>query len=821
MNRWGQPSQGGGVRRNHTTVTPHKISVILFIEKYAKLKPKYWESQPPDSNTSLATVSTRERKATCLMTVRLVQCGDVSLAELLQMIESSQLQQQHINNFMTALHQMYLSGIDQLLNLFDAVERFSNQDQKRSESFPCLWTSVVGLYMRRLNLSFRKLSFCQVTSLYQSFRQYYEECYNTHPEQLPDAAQMVCEESSVAEDGESDAQMEDMMEDTASDLDGEPAGGLDGTNLEAPDPTGDLTMCSSEVMAINDLPPKNLLPLPSLHPRGGLGARAAMSHSSRQQAELFLSQQTTLLQFNEAAAISPAELQEKIRQMIQQNPDLAEAHYLSYLNCLRVKEFSGAVHSLLRTYDGHLPTQSNSTNTPTEEHSKSIRYAALNLAALHAQFGHRKAGLTALQEAIRLAQESSDAVCLQHCLAWLYTLSPAHKILLSSRSLAKSCELSLSYLSSLGRLNHVTQLAQTQAQPAQLLESVTRAEAINCQHSLVPLQHGAWALRAALWATWGDSTMTCLASQLLLQLKTHHPTHQNIYYASQPTASGICNIAMALANLGEYQLASDVIGHAKERFPCPGQHCTTWFFAQAHISISDLLHQGRWTQAEVAINTMASSHPTYARLRLCEVLLGRGELTKMWKVLGELRNDSEIVGELRVRLLLLESQCVVAGSNGAAVALPILVEALTTAQQHHLTYLHALTHLHLANVQLQLGLVAEARCSVGAGFGTILAGGSVYDQARARLVRIKLQVTQANGNERTGELLKCAQALEQVAKLFMKVQAYHKVRETHYLKARLYHEVDYVEERNKCALEFRVFEQQHPCQSHQPSINSF
>ena len=35
----------------------------------------------------------------------------------------------------------------------------------------------------------------------------------------------------------------------------------------------------------------------------------------------------------------------------------------------------------------------------------------------------------ALQEAIRLAQESNDHVCLQHALTWLYTLSPKHKVL--------------------------------------------------------------------------------------------------------------------------------------------------------------------------------------------------------------------------------------------------------------------------------------------------------------------------------------------------------------------------------------------------------
>ena len=40
----------------------------------------------------------------------------------------------------------------------------------------------------------------------------------------------------------------------------------------------------------------------------------------------------------------------------------------------------------------------------------------------------RKAGLFVLKEAIRLAQEISDHVCLQHALAWLYTLSPIHKV---------------------------------------------------------------------------------------------------------------------------------------------------------------------------------------------------------------------------------------------------------------------------------------------------------------------------------------------------------------------------------------------------------
>lgn len=48
-------------------------------------------------------------------------------------------------------------------------------------------------------------------------------------------------------------------------------------------------------------------------------------HSTRQQAELFISQQTSLLQFNETAALPPSLLQAKIKQLVKQNPDMAEA----------------------------------------------------------------------------------------------------------------------------------------------------------------------------------------------------------------------------------------------------------------------------------------------------------------------------------------------------------------------------------------------------------------------------------------------------------------------------------------------------------------
>lgn len=52
------------------------------------------------------------------------------------------------------------------------------------------------------------------------------------------------------------------------------------------------------------------------------------------------------------------------------------------------------------------------------------RFAALNLGALHARFHHKEEAVLALKEAIMMAQEANDHVCLQHALSWLLRYVP-------------------------------------------------------------------------------------------------------------------------------------------------------------------------------------------------------------------------------------------------------------------------------------------------------------------------------------------------------------------------------------------------------------
>ena len=97
---------------------------------------------------------------------------------------------------------------------------------------------------------------------------------------------------------------------------------------------------------------------------------------SRKQADLFIATQSNLIQTAETHALSPKMLQKEINNILKSNPGLSEAYFLSYLNSLRMGEFSQAVDNL-HTASAFAQTE--------EEGSQSFRYAVLNLGSLHAR----------------------------------------------------------------------------------------------------------------------------------------------------------------------------------------------------------------------------------------------------------------------------------------------------------------------------------------------------------------------------------------------------------------------------------------------------
>ena len=113
--------------------------------------------------------------------------------------------------------------------------------------------------------------------------------------------------------------------------------------------------------------------------------------------------------------MSPRSLQKAVTSILRNHPNLAEAvspitncrvgwkwnahlfllqHYLSFLNNMRVREYCTATDSAYAYFDRrNLLVTSLKSNSKNDSEgirtSQMFRFAALNLATLHFQFGHR------------------------------------------------------------------------------------------------------------------------------------------------------------------------------------------------------------------------------------------------------------------------------------------------------------------------------------------------------------------------------------------------------------------------------------------------
>ena len=105
------------------------------------------------------------------------------------------------------------------------------------------------------------------------------------------------------------------------------------------------------------------------------------------------------------------------------------------------------------------------------------------MAALHARFQHNEEATLALKEAIMMAQDANDHLCLQHALTWLFKIQPENQEYLMQRCISKCNNLGLSYLTSLG----MQSLAQVldHEKPSVIMDLLNKSDMLNCQHSLI------------------------------------------------------------------------------------------------------------------------------------------------------------------------------------------------------------------------------------------------------------------------------------------------------------------------------------------------
>nr|XP_031826496.1 anaphase-promoting complex subunit 5 [Nomia melanderi] len=527
------------------------------------------------------------------------------------------------------------------------------------------------------------------------------------------------------------------------------------------------------------------------------------------QAELLVAQQAHALQTDEHKAMPPAQLQALVRELLNCSPYYAEAHYLSYLNCLRVNEYCGAIDSLYHCFDRLASLENRSA---PEDRSRIYRYAALNLAVLHAQFNHKEVAQAALKEAITIAQEAGDNVCLQLAHAWMYHLTTEQKGLLIERSVGKASMLGITHTTGLGLIAYAHNSALEAKNPSQVFETLMKSDVLNCQHSMLDLMSMTYAEKSALWAYYGKTEMSSVSAQLLL---LHNTGDKKQYMFNGPsTCQAVVTVANILVEFGEYSLVDIVLAHAKERFP--NAPCNKiWMLSEQLYIFTQLIRHEKWSEAATIAMNISSLDPLESKFRLAEVCLGKGDYLKGVDYINSIEECEQITLQNKIRAMLLLSQIMYASDspeNGMAGvnSLVLLNTALELAVQNHLSYYEALIKMHLSNTQLIMGMPTLALNLVEEVITQILAHAGYYDQGRAFVLYAKCLVATAPvcGNARKEVILKAIKALAKAKDCFAKVEAYGKLRATLCLESLLYHEIDLKTERNQCAFEFRQLDEQ-------------
>ncbi|XP_048245886.1 anaphase-promoting complex subunit 5-like isoform X1 [Haliotis rufescens] len=741
-------------------VTPHKLSLLVLVYGYQQML--------KESQEEMDAVVFTEREKRDFMTsiLDLLQSPDLELVELKQRLDGI-LKPVLLDCFFDRLKQFYADGVKPLMDFFDAANGLvcpENPGEARISK-----SSVMGLFIRRMVLAFNKLSFSQVTSFHRKIKAYYDIMAARYGDD-PDLAKSLT--------------------DSVMSLSG-----------AGPPLTRSGLAKSFEAMNLND--------------GGGLSG----GFYSQKQAEYFIAQQAFLLLHNEGKALPPTRLQEKITSMLKAKPDLAEAHFLSYLNSLRVKEYCTAVHNLYHYFDRNANLTGETTGQANKNREEDVcrRYAALNLAALQYRFGHKDESMAALNEAIRMAQETNDHICLQHALSWLHRLGEkgvSQAANLMERSVSKSGELSLPYLMSLGVQALAKHNAFANAKPASIFEYLLKSDILNCQHSVAGLMCVSYAQKAALWHMYGKRESSSMCSQLVLNLDT---SESGVFHNGESLCIALCNLAQQLSDKGLYTAALDVVGNAKQRFPSHTQHAHLWMACEQMILFDRAVLNHRHKAAEQAVLNLRAVNQNEANLRNAILLKEQGEVTAAFTQLHTLLASKadqceEPTPDFPCRVLLALSDLYIQTGNHTT-ALTHVTDCITRAKQHHLQYLDAIATVHLSFIQFHMKLPKQALSLLEVNLLTVLTNGSCLDQAKTLYVYAKCRVAAAakdGEGPRKAALLSGVDLMNKVVALYQGMEAQHRVKDALYYQARLYNDLGYHSERNKCAHRFRQLDQQFP-----------
>ena len=144
------------------------------------------------------------------------------------------------------------------------------------------------------------------------------------------------------------------------------------------------------------------------------------------------------------------------------------------------------------------------------------------------------------------------------------------------------------------------------------LQTLMKSDVLNNQHSMVDLMSMIYAEKTALWAYYGKTEMASVCAQLLLLFNSGEK--KQLMFNGPSTCQAAVTVANILNEMGEYNLATVVFAHAKERFPNQPSS-RIWTLSEQLHEFSKLMRNDKWSAAEEIARQISNLDPVESKFR--------------------------------------------------------------------------------------------------------------------------------------------------------------------------------------------------------------
>ena len=677
-----------------------------------------------------------------------------------------------------------LADEEELLNflkvLKDLVEnQLSSTLKLSSQSTPIKRTSVLGIFIRKMVLKFKKLPFEDIHLFIKNFIKYRELS----------GTPKLCDESANETSTSMDLSCAD--EETSVNT-------PENINKENISLSTETTYCEKE------------------------------KFRSRSNVFKFIEEQMNFLENNTDSALQPKELQEKLELIQKLHTNITDVYYLRFLNYLRVSEVNKASKMLCLYFD-HKNFQNQFTNgdiNDQEKHQsmfKRFRYGALNLGIMHCQHRNYAQAMIVFKEAVCISQETNDDVCLKHAMFWIQLIKEKTNQLDNRAIETQCCDLmrdiytedenvidSLQDIECFGMLRCAKMLAlRGLRSPDFILSNTSRIVVSNSKVSDTALL-----TRSSILDFYGFSMLSMYNCQFPLQtLIEMKKLDRGI--SEENLTIALCHLASHFGSSCQHEKAFAVLDFIEKRHPLYSTDLQRFKKCRLQIQFQQCVLERRLQPAD-HIAEFFSIYDTKESAYMKSVVdMARGNYNQAFvgastlhRELESEQNSSLSMLGVQIRLMLIDLKLC---SRNASESINDILELFTLLNQLKMNQFLVDAQICLVRYNLNFGLFEKALQLIKSSFVLALTHGFPHQQGMMYFLQAKciLQITLTKNNsidekEKTEALERVLRLFDRAFTYFTKANAKARLCDVLYEQALVYHEMGLSQERNAVATQYRV-----------------